>query len=1372
MKKIYFLFFFILFKITTAQAQSIVNAYVKISNIQAINIPETTVGQNHLELRFNFFQNQVLGTHLNPDGSCLQIDNVDEDGTRDLGLSNYILKPVQVNLSNPVFTVAFEAWDEDGSNSDCSYNGPDDEYATAIQSFNISNFSPGVFSSTLYIYAYIPNSGRYRFDVQIKYDLPAPSKPISPSLTEYGKNCGAEELQTISTSTDLPNKTGLTYNWEYFTEGDSTQVQNPAWCYWDWNDPNPGPYPEPVEAFKIIDGPVDPPPCAYEPPYISIPRWKSLGQTASPSVQFIPNQLLSSGITQDTTIHFRAKLGSTLSSDQSAVSGEVIYQFSPPAPKIKPEDITTVPSCPGIGSGQINIAAIQGVVKNYTYILKRGFNKIYTCDPEGQTQGSACLTDVEKWGKINTSSSPDASISDIKAGQYTLMILNAGINKGVCFNTYNVEVTEYPPLQITASKIEKQISCADASDGEISLETSGGSVNPLIFSISPVLGNLTVNGRNALYTGLPAGTYTVTVKDECGQEQSQLHTIAAVTRVSGSISSIDPVCNSPSNGQISVTADHGSGNYDYFLIKGTDILDTKKGSAEKTWIINDLPAGDYTIEIKDASRPSCDGFTQQLTLSALPPLSLSISQQSPASCFNSADGSVDLTAGGGTGTYIYKLTEAATANVLSNTTGKFTNLAKGNYTAEVFNDLANCNDSGTLTGPLTITAPEPLAILITKEDVTCAGNSDGKLFAAVSGGNGNYMYKWERLFGTSWSSLSATAAALTNMQPGTYKLTITDAKACSIESAEITVNEPLPLMITNVLSTDIICLNDKGKITVDATGGNGNYIYQFSSDNKQTYTVFNNGDAFTAGTYWLKVTDSKGCTAEYPQSISITNPPALVDFSTTLSVYNNYNISCKGSSTGQISITPAGGNGQGYSAYTYALNNGNFHSGPVFNDLTAGTYMVQVKDQRGCIVTKPVTLTEPASDLDIVLKSKTDIHCAGENDGSFEVEATGGAGPYLYSLNNGINTTSPVFTNLAKGSYQVKVTDRSGCVDVLDVTLNELFLPLVLNQQITDVSCYAGNNGAIQLNPAGGTPPFTIQWKDYPGQVSTLSQLHAGTYTVTVTDANGCHKTQVLEVKQPVALTAKVTSKPVCFGSVSGMITVAAAGGTAPYSYSINGGSTYQNEAEFNSVLPGSYNLIVKDANGCLLPVNTTLSVKNTKPDLNFLVSTQQNALDTLVIKEISVPKPDQVIWEFDPQVTVIDAGPVSPKIKFSIPGNYWVRMTGFFGGCDYTLEKFIEIKPYDPNAVKQLVNNNVIEEVVVYPNPNNGQFSYTIKLNKPQRALVYIVDLIGKEYYRKKFESTSDITEQVQLDKFASGVLVMKIITDSETRDIKIVAN
>ena len=564
MKKIYFLFFFILF-----------NSYITTGQVVSVQIKVNQLGINystgHREPRWIFFYN---GANINAWNACFQADDHNRPDKSKYQYwypsasngynSYYLLNAFNVNLNSPGIYINLEGWEENSSADDkqCTYNNADEWYSNGSLYINLINTAPFAYSSSYGIYV-----ANHSAVIQVKYTPPAPSKPTSPLLTEYGKNCGAEELQTISTSTNLPNKTGLTYNWEYFTEGDSIPVQNPAWCYWDWDNPYPGPYPEPIEALKFKDGPNDPPPCAYKPQYIYVPRWRSLGQTASPSVQFIPTQLLSSGITQDTTIHFRVKLGSTLSSDQSINSNEVIYQFSPPAPKIKPEDITTIPSCPAIGSGQINIAAIQGAVKNYTYILKRGFNKIYTCDPEGQIQASPCLTDVEKWGKINTSSNPNVSITDVKAGQYTLMILNAGINKGVCFNTYNVEVTEYPPLQIIASKIEKEISCADASDGEISLKTSGGNINPLIFSISPALGNLAVNGRNTLYTGLPAGTYTVTVKDECGQEQSQLHTIAPVTKVSGMVSSINPVCSSPSNGQITINADHGSGNYDLLFIK-------------------------------------------------------------------------------------------------------------------------------------------------------------------------------------------------------------------------------------------------------------------------------------------------------------------------------------------------------------------------------------------------------------------------------------------------------------------------------------------------------------------------------------------------------------------------------------------------------------------------------------------------------------------------------------------------------------------------------------------------------------------------------------------------------------------------------------
>src|SRR5581483_426461 len=279
------------------------------------------------------------------------------------------------------------------------------------------------------------------------------------------------------------------------------------------------------------------------------------------------------------------------------------------------------------------------------------------------------------------------------------------------------------------------------------------------------------------------------------------------------------------------------------------------------------------------------------------------------------------------------------------------------------------------------------------------------------------------------------------------------------------------------------------------------------------------------------------------------------------------------------------------------------------------------------------TLTQPQSQMQTVVSNQLNNDCAGGKAGAVTVTTTGGTPQFTFSIDHTHYQSSPTFNNLVSTVYQVNVLDVNGCADSVKTTVVDLNPPIVDQGSINNVLCNNGSDGSITLHNSGGVPAYSYNWKNSTVTGNVLSGLPAGNYYVTITDSKGCAVADSFTVTQPLQpLSATAYARPVCVNNPYGNIIFYAQGGTAPYYYSINDGSSYSNKSQFNNIPAGSYPLKVMDANACTWTGAATVAVNNTNPSVNFLISTRQNARDTLQIKDVCVPKPDSIQWTFDPQ--------------------------------------------------------------------------------------------------------------------------------------------
>ncbi len=396
-------------------------------------------------------------------------------------------------------------------------------------------------------------------------------------------------------------------------------------------------------------------------------------------------------------------------------------------------------------------------------------------------------------------------------------------------------------------------------------------------------------------------------------------------------------------------------------------------------------------------------------------------------------------------------------------------------------DANGCTD----TASVTITEPTLLvASAVVDDNVSCNGGNDGEATASAAGGTTTYSYSW---------SNAATSANITGLTAGTYSVTVTDANGCT-DSTSVTITEPTLLVAAASVDDNVSCNGgNDGEATASAMGGTTAYTYAWS--NAATTA---NITGLAAGTYSVTVTDANGCTDS--ASVTITEPAVLVAATAV-----DDNVSCNGGNDGEATASATGGT----TTYSFAWSSG--ATSATASNLAAGTYTVTVTDANGCTDTETVTITEPTP----VVASATvisNVLCNGDTNGVAFAAGSGGTSPYTYTWEN--NNTNDTASNLFAGTWGVEVMDAMGCIDSAFITITQPDTLIIGLDSITDVSCNGGNDGEATASATGGTTAYTYSWSN-AATTATITGLTAGTYSVTVTDANGCTDSTSITITEP-----------------------------------------------------------------------------------------------------------------------------------------------------------------------------------------------------------------------------------------------------------------
>ena len=884
------------------------------------------------------------------------------------------------------------------------------------------------------------------------------------------------------------------------------------------------------------------------------------------------------------------------------------------------------------------------------------------------------------------------TIDDLATGTYTVAVTD----ENGCTAAGSGMVNNFDCSAFSASVTTTDVTCFGFSDGTATVTPSGGML-PYGFAWSD--GQITQTALN-----LVADSYMVTVLEGGGCMEVLTVTIDGPDSIAISATSVTPVtCNGGDDGEIIIGVTGGSGSFGFLWSNG-GMGDT----------LQNLAADDYTVTAIDS-----EGCSGTLTVSVSEPSAVNVSGVSITGifCHGDSTGAVTVAANGGTPNYTYAWSDGGTGPSRSN-------LPANNYSV-------TATDANGCTGTFQASITQPPAILpnVTSTDETAVGANDGTASSMPTGGVGGYVFEW---------NTGQTTAAIVDLPPGTYCVTITDLNGCSEEGCTTVNSFACAGATATADGTNVSCFGgNDGMATVSTSLLEEPLVYMWSNDST-TMSI----EGLGVGSYSVTVTGINGCTAT--SVYEVTQPDSIAVSSTVA------NAACVDSSDGSIFASANGGT----PPYSYEWSTGDI--GPELDSIPGGDYSILIVDDNGCsytenfevgvdpdteipdVVLQDITLALDADGMAAItpamLDNGTTDNCGidtiiidishftcndiGENEVVVAVQDLSnncGSGTATVTV---IDTLGPVITcpdNIVVQSNNceevVEYDDPAGsdncgqpnllliegpdsgatfpsgstvvtweAMDASGNTDSCSFIVIVdsgftSSVSATDVTCNGFDDGTAFADPSGGIGPYIYMWDDDNNQMTaTATDLPPGTYTVTITDAEGCTTTVSTVVNEPLPISIEVDGiVDDTLGNMVGAIDVTVNGGTGDYSYewTFNGGF-FSSDEDLGGLLAGDYILVVTDENECV------------------------SITDTLVV--------DQINQTLDP-----------------------------------TLGQFIEL----------------------YPNPATEKVFLSFALPTTSEVQVDVYDLNGQLVLPATADYFSNNTMELAVDEFASGIYIVKIVVD-----------
>ncbi|NHN25559.1 T9SS type B sorting domain-containing protein [Flavobacterium jejuense] len=815
--------------------------------------------------------------------------------------------------------------------------------------------------------------------------------------------------------------------------------------------------------------------------------------------------------------------------------------------------------------------------------------------------------------------------SNIPAGSYVVTVTD---NTTGCF--INTNVTLVQPTNPSFTNTVVDVTCNGGSNGLITINLTGS--NPDVpYSYEITAGPVTFPSQPGnVFSGLPAGNYTVVVTSGRGCTTTQVITVnepALIVVPTPTVTEFgcNAGTNTVNNASIVVTGvTGGSGTYiNYVFIQGGTTL---QSGTSNTYLEPNVAGGNYTIEVYDNN--GCIGSTIATIAPFIQISNPTVTVTSPITCTTLEDITINVTTTGGVPTTLnYTVTgypsNALPYNVTQVNNPNFTGLTIGSYDVFVENATTGC----IVQTIHYVFNPNTFIVNATVDNnVTCFGGTDGSVSFTFVDQNltptndaGPFTYdilNSSNVSVASGSSLSAGPFTVNNLPAGVYQLTttLTGSPYCPAVT-NFTITQPIAALTIATTNTPITCNpgNDGSISAVGSNGWGGPYEYQIQGPVNVAWSSTASFTGLSAGTYTVSVRDNVGCVVS--TTVDLVDPTPI---SATISATPTA-LLCVGDNTATITVSgTTGGYGSGY---LYSLNTisvtPNISSAPqtnnIFPNLGAGTYNVTITDSFNCtFTTVNVTITEPADQVVATLAQIYDPTC--QTDAILELTATGGTAPYSYSLTSGgtyipFGGSNSVQFTVPAGTYEYYVLDANNCIEVVSNTqVVEPVIPVSVSVDLSDtsISCN-GFTTAITATATNGLGNYTYNLVPNNGAIQgnpgVFTNVSAGTYTVEVIDGDCSGVSQSFTITEPPAIdiTTSTSTDVTCADNpTNGTITVVASGGTGTIQYSISSAPNETvNSGVFTDLAPGTYTVYVQDESGCSVgPFPFTI---NNAPEFNLV---------------------------------------------------------------------------------------------------------------------------------------------------------------------------
>ncbi|MEO6303635.1 MAG: gliding motility-associated C-terminal domain-containing protein, partial [Bacteroidia bacterium] len=647
--------------------------------------------------------------------------------------------------------------------------------------------------------------------------------------------------------------------------------------------------------------------------------------------------------------------------------------------------------------------------------------------------------------------------TNLCAGTYSAQIMDA--NSCLLFNSIVI-------AQPTAISILPSLTfptCNGICNGSITLNTSGGLGSTYNYTWSP--------GASATATLINAcaGTYTVLIENNGCAPVSQTVTLPGVQSMTATATVTNNLCFGNCSATASVIAVSGSPN-----LPITYAWSNAQVGPSATNLCN----GVYTYTATDAI-----GCFDSFTTTIISPTQITSTNSIASPSCNMCNGASTVTANGGTAPYTYSWTSGASVSTASNLcAGLYQVLVTDNNLCTQLQNILISNSNG-ITGET-----------INVQNELCAGQCNGAATVTAIGGNAPITY--------TWVSPAVSNSVITNLCAGAYFVQMTDVQGC-IRTASLNVNAATQITLTpNIIAPT--CTSPNGTINVVPTGGVGPFLYSWVPGPGITSSLTN----IPAGNYTVTVTDQGGAGCQVTQAFALSNPSGPVI------TFTQSNIACFNACTGSITALGTGTS----NPVSYNWSNGS--TSQTATGLCKGIVTLTVSAPDGCMTVQSFTLTDNPS-LQLSLSNIQQPKCHDDCNGAITLVPSGGSLPFTFVWSP-IAFGNPQFS-LCPGPYVATVLDSKGCAVSTSLTLNNP-TSIILTPTITNSSCSSVNDGLLNVGVNGGTPAYTYTWTGPSAFTSTaqnISSLFAGTYSLSLTDINGCQKDTTLDVIPTVSIVAQ-----------------------------------------------------------------------------------------------------------------------------------------------------------------------------------------------------------------------------------------------------------